>query len=397
MPLAFHALDVEYYFPPLPVDFPALTVPIFNNTPFIESITPECNKWDVGHTEMLFNKTDADAPVVGPVKTDEVLLERCRFCRSGLKVGSELAGTRRLMGSRSKMVALPGYTSSYDIHDPQSKRPKWIRAPSNQSTPNSGSDVPWFRAMLFNQAETVTYTLGAWGVLCAQFGHYMSLNKRDSIWMKLFVAGLALLTTLKTLESLAIMWIQNVTMFGDREAGSNIWHKHWVWEVTIPLEAATAFYVQLFFCRRLWAISGNTYLVIVCITLFLFGLISGVVTTFYLFTNTLKPTARWGGGHLVLVLCGDLLLTGSTICYLLRHSHQCALSRGPAATILSRLRRLTLQSAAPAALCVLIHFSGNMGMNATSWTPALAMINVIANMVLPQLYAWSAMWTLNSR
>ncbi|KAJ7829005.1 hypothetical protein B0H14DRAFT_3465960 [Mycena olivaceomarginata] len=81
------------------------------------------------------------------------------------------------------------------------------------------------------------------GVLCAQFAHYLSLKKRDSIWMKLFVAGLALLTTLKTLESLAIMWIQNVTMFGDREAGSNIWHKNWVWETSIMLEAATAFYV----------------------------------------------------------------------------------------------------------------------------------------------------------
>ncbi|KAJ7314619.1 hypothetical protein DFH08DRAFT_895085 [Mycena albidolilacea] len=253
-----------------------------------------------------------------------------------------------------------------------------------------------------------TCTLGAWdlavslclflqGVLCAQFVHYMSLNKRDSIWMKLFVAGLALMTTLKSLQSLAIMWIQNVTMFEDREAGSNIWHKHWVWEITFMLEAVPAFYVQMFFCRRLWAISGNTYLVIVCITLFLFGLISGVVTTFYLFTNTVEFTARWGGGHLAVVLCGDLLLTGSTICYLLRHLHQCALSRGPAATILSRLRRLTLQSAAPAALCVLINFVGNMRLNATSWTPALAMINVIANMVLPQLYAWSAMWTLNSR
>jgi hypothetical protein len=30
----------------------------------------------------------------------------------------------------------------------------------------------------------------------------MTLNKRDSVWMKLFVAGLALLTTLKTLQSL---------------------------------------------------------------------------------------------------------------------------------------------------------------------------------------------------
>ncbi|KAJ7360783.1 hypothetical protein DFH08DRAFT_951434 [Mycena albidolilacea] len=58
-----------------------------------------------------------------------------------------------------------------------------------------------------------TWILGVWdlavcsclflqGVLCAQFANYMTLNKRDSVWMKLFVAGLALLTTLKTLQSL---------------------------------------------------------------------------------------------------------------------------------------------------------------------------------------------------
>jgi hypothetical protein len=48
------------------------------------------------------------------------------------------------------------------------------------------------------------------------------------------------------------MWIQNVTMFGDLEAGSNVWQVHWVWKGTPILEAATAFYVQMFFARRLW-------------------------------------------------------------------------------------------------------------------------------------------------
>ncbi|KAJ7829003.1 Alpha/Beta hydrolase protein [Mycena olivaceomarginata] len=92
IPPAVHALDVEYYFPSLLTDFPDLTVPIFNNTAFVDafaqtftsfaisldpnikvdprSITPKWNKWDVGQTEMLFNKTDTDAPVVRP--------ERCR-------------------------------------------------------------------------------------------------------------------------------------------------------------------------------------------------------------------------------------------------------------------------------------------------------------------------------
>ncbi|KAJ7835579.1 hypothetical protein B0H14DRAFT_2590212 [Mycena olivaceomarginata] len=223
--------------------------------------------------------------------------------------------------------------------------------------------------MLFNQAEMETGILGAWdlgacsslfleGVLCAQFAHYLSVNKRDSIWMKLFVAGLVLLTTLKTLQSLAMMWIQNATLFGDREAASNIWHNHWVWNTSLTLEAITAFYVQMFFCRRLWLIhcTGNISERISCHHLHHFVSVrarSGVVMTFYLFTSTLELTAHWTGIHLGGVLYGDLLLTGSTICYLL----------------------------------VRIQFLNSL---------------CFGQIDSPQhqphsLYAWSAMWTLNSR
>ncbi|KAJ7835573.1 hypothetical protein B0H14DRAFT_2590206 [Mycena olivaceomarginata] len=206
--------------------------------------------------------------------------------------------------------------------------------------------------MPLTKTQMQTCILGAWGVLCAQFAHYLSLNKRDSIWIKLFVAGLALMTTLKTLQSLAIMWIQNVTTFGDLEAGSNIWQKHWVWKVTILLEAATAFYVQLFFCRRLWAISRNAYLVAICIILFLLGLVTGVVATVYIFTTTFELTTLWVGIHLGVVLW-----------------------RRPAFDW-----KHNMLFASPAALCALINFAGNMKMNSA---PALMMINFIANMALP--------------
>ncbi|KAJ7360835.1 hypothetical protein DFH08DRAFT_951479 [Mycena albidolilacea] len=233
------------------------------------------------------------------------------------------------------------------------------------------------------QTVMQTCILGAWdfsvcsciflqGVLCAQFANYMTLNKRDSVWMKLFVAGLALLTTLKTLQSLMIMWVQNVAMFGDLEAGVNIWMTHWVWKGTVILEAATAFCVQMFFGRRLWAISRNAYLVITCVVLFLGGLVSSIVGIIPILTNPRGDSATgWVGAHLGVVLCGDLLLTGSTIFYLL--------------------------SAAPAALCALINFIAVMKMATATWTPAPVVLEFIANMVLPQLYAWSAMWTLNSR
>ncbi|KAJ7364796.1 hypothetical protein DFH08DRAFT_1017441 [Mycena albidolilacea] len=252
------------------------------------------------------------------------------------------------------------------------------------------------------------YVLGAWdlgvcfslflqGVLCAQFAHYTSCDKRDSIWIKLFVAGLALMTMLKSLQSLGMTWIQNVATFGNLEAGSNLLRTHWLSKINLGLEAITAFYVQMFFCRRLWVISRNAYLITVCTILFVAGLASGVVTTFYTFTASMESATVWLGVHLGIILCGDSVLTGSTIFCLLRHSRECTLSRSPTRSILNSLCRVTLQSAAPAALCALIDFAVDMRITTTIWEPPLVLLAFITGMVLPYMYAWSAMWTLNSR
>ncbi|KAJ6577951.1 Alpha/Beta hydrolase protein [Mycena capillaripes] len=92
IPPGLHANDVAYY-------WPTLSTPPFQNTDFINAfaqaftsfaisldpsvkveptITPEWNKWDVGHIEMNFNET-AGVPAVRPVKTSNALLERCQF------------------------------------------------------------------------------------------------------------------------------------------------------------------------------------------------------------------------------------------------------------------------------------------------------------------------------
>ncbi|KAK6996810.1 carboxylic ester hydrolase [Favolaschia claudopus] len=104
IPPALHGQDQAYYFPSLLVDQPNVVGTLYNNTAFIDAfaqsftsfaisldpnikvdpttITPAWNKWEAGHTEMLFNKTEQDVPVVKPVMTDETLLNRCRFWQS---------------------------------------------------------------------------------------------------------------------------------------------------------------------------------------------------------------------------------------------------------------------------------------------------------------------------
>ncbi|KAJ6572000.1 Alpha/Beta hydrolase protein [Mycena capillaripes] len=101
IPPGQHANDLPYYFP----SSVAPTPPPFNNQAFIDAfaqtftsfamaldpnekvdpttITPPWKRWDIDHTEMLFNVTDDGLlPVVRPFKTDDGLLARCRFWAS---------------------------------------------------------------------------------------------------------------------------------------------------------------------------------------------------------------------------------------------------------------------------------------------------------------------------
>jgi hypothetical protein len=56
------------------------------------------------------------------------------------------------------------------------------------------------------------------------------------------------------------------------------------------------------------------------------------------------------------------------------------------------------QSVAPAALCALTKFAGHtVRIAMTTPAPGPILLAFVTSMVLPYLYAWSAMWTLNSR
>ncbi|KAJ7715802.1 hypothetical protein B0H16DRAFT_495762 [Mycena metata] len=261
---------------------------------------------------------------------------------------------------------------------------------------SSFTPVPWL--LLEFQDLKMGVDLFLQGVLCAQFAHYTNVNQQDSIWMRLFVVGLALLTTLKTLQVLGMVSTQNVALFQSPGAAPNFVNM-WLSQMNLILEAGVAFYVQLFFCHRLWVLSHNVYIMVVAISLFIFALIAASVGA-YFSTNQPKPTNLLISMHLGLAMGGDLLQTGSIVFYLLRHS-QAVLRHGPVASMLSSLLRLTIQSAAPGAFCALVDFSATIQAVRSTKSksgPSLAvMISVIANIMLPKLYAMAAMWTLNYR
>ncbi|KAF7349116.1 hypothetical protein MVEN_01433800 [Mycena venus] len=249
----------------------------------------------------------------------------------------------------------------------------------------------------------VTFFLGGWdlavcadltlqGIIFAQIAHYVTLYKKDVLALRAFVAVLLIITTLKSAQGLVILWIQNVEYFMNLNAACNMFTNSWTTELNLTLAALIAFYVQLFFCKRLWTISRNVYIVSVVVALFVFALVAAIVSSVFTFAGQSK-NVTWIEIHLGTVFAGDVLLCGSTIYFLLYHSKHASLDT---AGMLSSLMRLTFQSAVPAVLCALISLVGTLAWNRT--TPnAYVLLAVIANNVLPKLYAISAMWTLNSR
>jgi hypothetical protein len=51
------------------------------------------------------------------------------------------------------------------------------------------------------------------------------------------------------------MWIQNVEYFMNLDAALGMFTMSWTTELNITFIALIAFYVQLFFCKRLWVSS----------------------------------------------------------------------------------------------------------------------------------------------
>ncbi|KAJ7654908.1 hypothetical protein B0H17DRAFT_1214147 [Mycena rosella] len=250
----------------------------------------------------------------------------------------------------------------------------------------------------------VTFVLGAWdlgisgdlllqGVLFAQFTHYFDLYKKDILLLRAFVGGLLVLTTLKSMQCLALLWVQNVVHFVDVFGALNMFSQFWLSNINIILVALIAFYVQLFFCQRLWAISKNIYIVVLIVALFGFALLAAFVATAFLFSDRTSPLRQWLAIHLATVFAGDLILCASSIYFLLHHSTG---AMPQTASMLKSIIKLTFQSAAPAAICALVNLICSQGGNVGSAT-GFSMLAIIANTLLPKLYAISAMWTLNSR
>ncbi|KAJ7279332.1 hypothetical protein C8J57DRAFT_132626 [Mycena rebaudengoi] len=268
----------------------------------------------------------------------------------------------------------------------------------------------------------VTFVLGGWdlgthadlilqGILFAQFTNYWSrYYKSDPLAQKLFVLGLCIATTFKSAHAIALVWVQNVENFMNLDRAAGMFLTNWLKQSNSLIGQIIAFSVQVFFCRRLWIISKNIYVVAFVVLLFVFGLISAIVHATFKFSGQLfvlthnasqtgdylKPTGKeiWSSIHYATVVTGDMILSGSTIYFLLRRSRQATLAT---VGILNRLIRIAFQSAVPVTLCALANFIPQaLYLHHTS-IDATVLCILLTGMMLPKVYAISALWTLNAR
>ncbi|KAJ6459178.1 hypothetical protein C8R47DRAFT_1162302 [Mycena vitilis] len=251
------------------------------------------------------------------------------------------------------------------------------------------------------EAQTlVNFRLGPWiigccldlvlqGALFTQFANYFAWYPDDKGIQKAIVAGLFVMTTLKSIQSFVIIWNHAILFFGDLRGAILLNFTAW-FELGNPLMvAAIGLYVQLYFCYRLYVISGRSYIVAPVATIFIFAVVAMIFATYFIATQQVSRIADWFTAHLSAVFAGDVLLSCATAFFLLK-SRRGALPQSVG--LISALVRLTFQTAAPAAICAMLNL-----ISAVRFTGGQGLFALVFNMPLPKLYAISMMFTLNAR
>ncbi|KAJ6506931.1 hypothetical protein C8R45DRAFT_790575, partial [Mycena sanguinolenta] len=230
------------------------------------------------------------------------------------------------------------------------------------------------------------------GVLSCQFVNYYNSSRNDGRGLRIAVAILCLLNVLKSVECFASLWIFLLDHFGDIQYDFQLSTTGW-WVVGTPLMVAILdFYVQCYFCTRLWAVSQRWWVCAPIFTLFVFALVSMIIAVRHTSRSSLNIMAAVDSNY-CRPIAGDLILSGTTAYFLIR-TEQGFLSKQMTELVHS-LIPLTFQTATPPAVVALFNLIFSQ-MDRTG-RPLLGFVEIAFNQVLPKLYAISMMYTLNSR
>ncbi|KAJ7822823.1 hypothetical protein B0H14DRAFT_2598272 [Mycena olivaceomarginata] len=249
---------------------------------------------------------------------------------------------------------------------------------------------------------------------------YYVLYPRDKIYLKTAVAGLCLLTILKSAQSLSLTKakapLSGTTLLFLRQLPRRnpveLYHmlSGFRWETGNPLMVAViGSYVQAYFCYRLYAISGSIYVVAPLAAIFLFALVAMAVATYFITVQDIAKIPVWFNAHLGSVFGGFKLTPGNP------DPRSPKYSRRRASHFDDGLLPAAVAEARPAAIrstdrqppstdlpnrCTsgtLVNASESTSLFSVRFTGDKALFSLVFNMPLPKLYAISMMFTLNAR
>ncbi|KAJ7785589.1 hypothetical protein B0H14DRAFT_3506713 [Mycena olivaceomarginata] len=132
--------------------------------------------------------------------------------------------------------------------------------------------------------------------------------------LRVIVAILLVGHILKTVHAFAIIWIQNIAYFGNLQGAILLNYTTW-WQSGTPLiDGIFGFYVQIYFCYRLWMISKKLFVVVPVSSLRL----NGIMQTYFIATTNLPQISNWFAAHLGSAFAGDVCMTSLTAYFLIK-------------------------------------------------------------------------------
>ncbi|KAF7344843.1 hypothetical protein MVEN_01646000 [Mycena venus] len=280
----------------------------------------------------------------------------------------------------------------------------YLRPPAAKSLGASMPAVSVLPALSTNDPlyGLIYYTLGGWfigmsgvllleGILISQVNNYYSWYSEDSLHLKMAVAGLFILTILKTIQSFAITWINSILYMRD-PAGTVALFKEWYQVVNIPLGAVIAAYVQSYYCYRLYKLSGKWFYIAPLVVVMILGLVSAIITGSVIAKS--GKSSNWFAIHVSCTFVTDVLITAASTFFLVK-AREKALSHTK--KLISGLIKICCQTALPATTATLLELiCSRIGGKALKPQATNSIILVLLNTV-PILYANCMLYILNTR
>ncbi|CAK5263753.1 unnamed protein product [Mycena citricolor] len=200
------------------------------------------------------------------------------------------------------------------------------------------------------------------------------------------VLVVTVLATMKTAQSLGIIWAQTVVQWMNPDVAQTLVAKAW-FEVSTPtMTAITAIIVQSFFTMRFYMLLRNFLYCIPILMSMMLSFAAVCLSLNSIVTNNTKAKIMWLLVHLVCTFCTDFMITVGTCLALQKRN-----SGGLASTtnLINRLMRLVFESAIPPTI------AAGIDLIMTQILGPKLLWHLVINFALSKLYIISLLYTLN--